>query len=226
MRRNERELGNAVLLNDRRPEGGTLPEAVDVLVVGAGHAGLAMSSLLTHEGREHLVVERRDRVGGGWQDRWDEFTLVTPNWTASFPGWDYDGPDPDGFMGRDEIAARVVHYAERIGAPVALGTGVQRSHLRRAGLSTERPRSRRHSRPVLPRPPLAAVTGLGLPRRPAARWPAPRRGHGPPCAASTAHGENHPTSRLVKRPEAFGPLELGLPGGSSTSPTPVTPGRR
>jgi hypothetical protein len=74
----------------------TLPEAVDVLIVGAGHAGLTMSGLLTQAGREHLVVERRDRLGGGWQDRWDEFTLVSPNWTSSFPGWAYDGPDPDG----------------------------------------------------------------------------------------------------------------------------------
>jgi putative flavoprotein involved in K+ transport len=104
----------------------SLPEAVDVLVVGAGHSGLAMSSLLTHESREHLVVEARDRLGGGWQDRWDEFTLVTPNWTASFPGWAYDGPDPDGFMGRGEIAARVARYAEVVAAPVALGTEVRR----------------------------------------------------------------------------------------------------
>jgi putative flavoprotein involved in K+ transport len=104
----------------------SLPEAVDVLVVGAGHSGLAMSSLLTHEGREHLVVEARDGLGGGWQDRWDEFTLVTPNWTASFPGWAYDGADPDGFMGRDEIAARVARFAEVVAAPVALGTEVQR----------------------------------------------------------------------------------------------------
>jgi cation diffusion facilitator CzcD-associated flavoprotein CzcO len=42
-----------------------LPDAVDVLVVGAGHAGLAMSRLLTHEGREHVLVGRRDRLGGG-----------------------------------------------------------------------------------------------------------------------------------------------------------------
>src|SRR5262245_17789958 len=104
----------------------SLPQAVDVLVVGAGHAGLAMSSLLTHEGREHLVVDGRDTLGGGWQDRWDEFTLVTPNWTASFPGWEYDGADPDGFMGRDEIAARVARFAQVVGAPVALGTTVQR----------------------------------------------------------------------------------------------------
>ena len=64
---------------------------VDVLIVGGGDAGLAMSSLLSHDGREHLVLERRDRLGGAWQDRWDQFTLVTPNWTSSFPGWRYDG---------------------------------------------------------------------------------------------------------------------------------------
>jgi putative flavoprotein involved in K+ transport len=103
-----------------------LPRAVDVLIVGAGHTGLAMASLLTHSGREHLVVESRDSLGGGWLDRWDEFTLVTPNWTTSFPGWAYDGDDPDGFMSRDEIGARVARYADVFGAPVALGTEVQR----------------------------------------------------------------------------------------------------
>jgi putative flavoprotein involved in K+ transport len=103
-----------------------MSQNVDVLVIGAGHAGLAMSAFLTDAGREHLVVERRDQLGGAWQDRWDEFRLVTPNWTASFPGWAYDGPDPDGFMTRDEIAARVANYAEVVGAPVALGTEVQR----------------------------------------------------------------------------------------------------
>jgi hypothetical protein len=32
-----------------------------------------MSALLTAVGREHIVVDRRDRLGRGWQDRWDEF---------------------------------------------------------------------------------------------------------------------------------------------------------
>jgi putative flavoprotein involved in K+ transport len=111
---------------DSHPRSPSLPESVDVLVVGAGHAGLAMSHLLAEAGREHVVVERRDRLGGSWQDRWDEFTLVTPNWTSSFPGWAYDGADPDGFMGRDEITARVARYGEVVGAPVALATDVRR----------------------------------------------------------------------------------------------------
>jgi putative flavoprotein involved in K+ transport len=108
--------------NDPSRGSASLPEDVDVLVAGAGHAGLAMSSFLTQAGREHVVVERRETLGGGWQDRWDEFTLVTPNWTSSFPGWTYDGGDPDGFMGRDQIAARVARYADVVRAPVALAT--------------------------------------------------------------------------------------------------------
>ena len=87
-----------------------LPSKVDTLVIGGGQAGLVMSCFLRQAGRDHLVVERRPTLGGGWQDRWDNFRLVTPNWAASFPGRPYDGPDPDGFMPRDEIAARVAGY--------------------------------------------------------------------------------------------------------------------
>jgi len=104
----------------------TLPDSVDTLVIGAGQAGLAASGMLGATGQEHLVLERRDRLGGGWQDRWDAFTLVTPNRIASFPGWPYDGADPDGFMGRDSIVERVARYADVVDAPVALGTAVER----------------------------------------------------------------------------------------------------
>jgi len=103
-----------------------LPRTVDVAIVGAGQAGLTMSALLRDSGREHLILERRETLGGGWQDRWDAFQLVTPNWSASFPGSPYDGDQPDDFMTRDEIVGRVRRFAERILAPVALETEVQR----------------------------------------------------------------------------------------------------
>ena len=63
--------GSRPSVTSRSPDsvGVTLPDDVDVLVVGAGHAGLVMSGLLTEAGREHVVVERRDRLGGGWRDR-------------------------------------------------------------------------------------------------------------------------------------------------------------
>ena len=62
-----------------------LPRSIDTAVVGAGQAGLIMSRLLTAAGREHVVLERRESLGGGWQDRWDAFRLVSPNFLASLP---------------------------------------------------------------------------------------------------------------------------------------------
>ena len=51
---------------------------MDTLVIGAGQAGLATSHWLTKAGVEHLVVDRRDRLGGAWHDRWDGFTWSRP----------------------------------------------------------------------------------------------------------------------------------------------------
>ena len=53
-----------------------------------------------------------------WRDRWDSFCLVTPNWSVLLPGFGYEGPDPDGFMPRDEIVAHFERYAEAFNAPV------------------------------------------------------------------------------------------------------------
>ena len=76
-------------------------------IIGAGQAGLMMSWHLRRAGREHVVLERRETLGGGWQDRWDGFRLVSPNWISGFPGFPYDGDDPDAFMPRDAIVERV-----------------------------------------------------------------------------------------------------------------------
>ena len=111
----------------------SLPGRVETLVIGAGQAGLAMSWHLGRAGRDHVVLERRATPGGGWQDRWDGFRLVSPNWSASFPGAPYDGDDPAGFMPRDEIAGRVARYATTIGAPVVLDAGVDRLRARGMG---------------------------------------------------------------------------------------------
>lgn len=97
---------------------------VDTAVIGAGQAGLSMSWHLGRAGREHIVLDARQTLGGGWQDRWDEFCLVTPNWSSSLPGFPYDGNDPDGFMPRREIASRVARYAEVIAAPIRLDSRV------------------------------------------------------------------------------------------------------
>jgi putative flavoprotein involved in K+ transport len=97
-------------------------ERTRAAVVGGGQAGLAASHGLAARGVEHVVLER-GRVGQAWRARWDSFCLVTPNWTVQLPGGAYDGPDPDGFMPRDQIVAFLESYAT--GAPVREGVEVE-----------------------------------------------------------------------------------------------------
>lgn len=101
-----------------------MSEHVPVVVVGAGQAGLSLSWHLTRRGVEHVLLER-DTVAHEWRDgRWDAFTLVTPNRQCQLPGWGYTGPEPDGFMARDEVHAFVRAYAASFGAPVREGVEV------------------------------------------------------------------------------------------------------
>jgi putative flavoprotein involved in K+ transport len=101
-------------------------ETVNVLVVGAGQAGLAMSHELKQRRIEYVVLER-GQIGQAWRDRWDSFCLVTPNWSVQLPGngGTYAGDDPDGFMPRDEIVRFLEAYAAAIGAPVREGVEVR-----------------------------------------------------------------------------------------------------
>jgi putative flavoprotein involved in K+ transport len=109
----------------------------DVVVVGAGPAGLAVSCELSRAGVEHLVLEK-GRVGQTWRGRWDSFCLVTPNWTLQLPDFPYDGDDPDGFMLRDEVVDYLERYAAAIDAPLHEGVEVTAVRPRpEGGLSLE-----------------------------------------------------------------------------------------
>jgi putative flavoprotein involved in K+ transport len=100
-----------------------MAERIEVAVVGAGQAGLAVSHGLKEAGVEHLVLER-SRVAETWRGRWDSFCLVTPNWSVLLPGGAYAGEDPDGYMHRDEVVAHLERYAAGFGAPVRQGVEV------------------------------------------------------------------------------------------------------
>ena len=102
-----------------------MAEDIDVVVVGAGQAGLASSHELTALGVEHVVLEATT-PGSSWLGRWDSFTLVGPNHTVTLPGAGYRGDDPDGFMTRTEIADHLQRYAGRLRAEVRTGTPVNR----------------------------------------------------------------------------------------------------
>lgn len=93
------------------------------VVIGGGQAGLAVSHELGRFGVDHVVLEG-DRVAHSWRNRWDSFTLVTPNWTLSLPDAEYDGDDPEGHVHRDEIVAYLQDFAGRHAGPIHEGIAV------------------------------------------------------------------------------------------------------
>jgi putative flavoprotein involved in K+ transport len=135
----------------------------EVVIVGAGPAGLAMSCELSRAGVDHVVLEK-GRVGQTWRGRWDSFCLVTPNWTLRLPDFPYDGDDPDGYMLRDEVVDYLDRYAAAIGAPVHEGVEVIAVRPRpEGGLSLET------SQGALDAPTVVLATGAyRRPHRPAA----------------------------------------------------------
>jgi putative flavoprotein involved in K+ transport len=92
---------------------------IETVIVGGGQAGLSVSYYLSQEHREHVILEQADRPAHTWRDeRWDSFTLVTPNWTFRVPGEEYQGPDPDGYLKKDEIVRRFDEYVDKYSLPV------------------------------------------------------------------------------------------------------------
>lgn len=95
-----------------------------VIVIGAGHAGLAMSRCLSERSIDHAVLERGE-VANSWKtERWDSLRLLTPNWQSRLPGFGYEGDNPDGYRTMPETIAFIERYAEVITAPVHTQTTV------------------------------------------------------------------------------------------------------
>ena len=96
----------------------------DVVVIGAGHAGLAVGSFLAKQGRRFIILEREEWIGAAWRTRWDSLTLFTPRRYDGLPGLPFPG-DPDGYPSRDEVIEYLEEYATRLHLPVALGCRVR-----------------------------------------------------------------------------------------------------
>jgi putative flavoprotein involved in K+ transport len=111
---------STVLNHSRQGWAGT----VDVIVIGAGHSGLAMSHRLTELCIDHVVLER-GKVANSWRtERWDSLRLFTPKWMNRLPGMVYDGNDPHGYMDMSEMVEFVSAYALQSDAPVRTHTTV------------------------------------------------------------------------------------------------------
>ena len=101
------------------------PEQFEVVVVGAGQAGVAMSEHLTIAGISHVVLER-DRIAERWRsERWDSLVANGPAWHDRFPNLEFEGYDPDAFVPKEAVADYFVAYAEKFNAPIRTGVKVK-----------------------------------------------------------------------------------------------------
>ena len=96
-----------------------------VVIIGAGHAGLAMSRCLAARSVDHVVLERGEVANSWKKERWDSLRLLTPKWQSRLPGHTYQGADPHGYRTMPETINFLEGYAREIQAPVWTQTRVE-----------------------------------------------------------------------------------------------------
>jgi putative flavoprotein involved in K+ transport len=96
----------------------------EVVVLGAGQAGLAIGHFLGRHGRRVVILERAGQIAPAWRERWDSLTLFTPRRYSGLPGVPFPG-DPDGYPTRDEVIAYLERYAETFELPIELNSEVK-----------------------------------------------------------------------------------------------------
>jgi putative flavoprotein involved in K+ transport len=98
-------------------------EQVEVVVVGGGQAGIALSEHLSNAGVPHVILER-GRIAEKWRSgRWDSLVANGPAWHDRFPGLEFDAA-PDAFVPKEQVADYFEAYAKKIAAPVRCGVDV------------------------------------------------------------------------------------------------------
>ena len=106
------------------------PPHHSVIIVGGGQAGLSASYYLQQQAIDHLVLEKHSLTHTWRNQRWDAFSLVTPNWQCALPGYRYSeefqGDEPNGFMKKEQINQYLAGFVKSVNAPAREGVSVQR----------------------------------------------------------------------------------------------------
>ncbi len=96
---------------------------VDVLIIGAGQAGLGTARALLKKGVGCIAYERHNRVGDSWRERYDSLVLFSPRCLDNLPDLAMSG-DPDGYPTKDEIADYLELYSQTFALPIVTGEGI------------------------------------------------------------------------------------------------------
>lgn len=104
-----------------------LPTDIDVVVIGAGQAGLAVGRTLKQAGVDFVILEAASELGVSWTRRWDSLQLFTSARYCGLPGLAFPG-DPDRYPAKDEVPSYFRTYAATFDLPIHLDTPVVSVH--------------------------------------------------------------------------------------------------
>jgi putative flavoprotein involved in K+ transport len=172
-------------------------DVYDVLVIGAGQAGLTVGYYLREAGLRFLIVDAADRVGSAWAQRWDSLVLFTPRRYNAMPGLPFEG-DPDREPMRDEVIEYLHRYAAELDLPVELNSPVTALDLRDGRYAAELP-----ARTILADQVIVATGPFQRPRTPA-------------FASSVAPDVYQTHSTGYRRPSDLPPGRVVVVGGGNT----------
>ncbi len=97
----------------------------DVIVIGAGQAGLATAHALKDTGMNYLIVEAGHQACGSWASYYDSLQLFSPAKYSSLPGLAFPG-DPHRYPLRDEVVAYLSGYAKHFNFPIRYNTRIEK----------------------------------------------------------------------------------------------------
>src|SRR5881275_876795 len=103
----------------------TQSRILDILVIGAGQAGLALGYHFKTTPFAFQIVDCHRRIGDSWRKRYESLVLFTPRAYSALPGLQVSG-DPDGYPTKDELADYLERYASQFALPVLTDTPIRR----------------------------------------------------------------------------------------------------
>jgi putative flavoprotein involved in K+ transport len=119
------EPGEAFTRMEKRRTGGAASERYDVVVIGAGQAGLVTGYHLQRRGLRFVILDGGERIGDAWRQRWDSLRLFTPARYDGLSGMPFPGPGWY-FPSKNEMADYLEAYAAKFGLPVRMRSKVER----------------------------------------------------------------------------------------------------
>ncbi len=90
---------------------------VDVVVIGAGQAGLSSAYFLSRSGMDHIVLDANPGPGGAWRHRWPSLRLSKVHGIHDLPGLALAHADPDR-PASEVVAAYFESYEHEFALPV------------------------------------------------------------------------------------------------------------